>query len=649
MERDFGDQQKHICRHGQFAKAVGKFLTNILDFLRAGNAGDTLVHPDAREAILDVVFGQVGIHADFHSRLNRLFPRAAAQGVHRLAHETHIRLEADLGDKAVLFFAEQVARPANLEVAHRQLVTAAEVAELLEGLEPAHGFLRYAAIRGYHEEGLRQHAAAAHAPTHLVKLAYAKVMRVHDDNRIRVRNIQAGFNNARTYQDIEFLREEAFHHAFQVAVVHLPVGNSDAGFRHPRFHIFSQHVDVLHAVVHHEHLATARKFVADGGRQHHVVALQEFCLYRQAVHRGRIDKRNVAHARHAQVQRTRNRCSAHTERINRHAELAQLFLLLHAKLLLFVNHEQAQVLELVLFVQECMRTDDNVNLPFGNPLENLTFFLRRLVAVYKRDIHREGSKAVAEILVVLCRKDSRRHENRHLLLGGNALEGGAHGNFRLAEAHVTTDKAVHRTAAFHVALDFGGSLHLVGCRVVLEGILEFLLHLAIGRERKAIYQFALRIEFHEVARNLHHLLLDALLEVFPRLAAKAVEFRRFAFARFEPFDFLQVRYRELETVTAIVFQQGAVHETTVHLYAHKPEVTAHAVVLMRHQVAAVERFHHQGSRHRARNLALARFCRMAVKNTRFRKEGDLVVIEPKTFSKVSDKVILNRQSGKDVL
>ena len=268
-----------------------------------------------------------------------------------------------------------------------------------------------------------------------------------------------------------------------------------------------------------KHLPAARKFVADSSRQDHIVALQKLRLYREAVHRRRIDKRDVAHPRHAQVQGTRNRRGAHAERIDSHAELAQLFLLLHAELLLFINHKQAQVLELVFLAQKRVRTDDNVNFPFGYPLENLALFLCRLVAVHERDVHGESRKTVAEVFVMLGGKDGRRHENRDLLFRGNALEGGAHGDFRLPESHVTADKAVHRPPAFHVPLYFGGSLHLVGSRVVLECVLEFLLHLAIGRERKTVHKFALRIKVHEVARNLYDLLLHALLQVFPGLAA----------------------------------------------------------------------------------------------------------------------------------
>ena len=349
------------------------------------------------------------------------------------------------------------------------------------------------------------------------------------------------------------------------------------------------------------------------------------------------------------MQGTRNRRGAHAERIDSHAELAQLFLLLHAELLLFVNHEQAQVLELVFLAQKRVRTDDNVNFPFGYPLENLAFFLCRLVAVHERDVHGESRKTVAEVFVMLGGKDGRRHENRDLLFRGNALEGGAHGDFRLPESHVTADKAVHRPPAFHVPLYFGGSLHLVGSRVVLECVLEFLLHLAIGRERKTVHKFALRIKVHEVARNLYDLLLHALLQVFPGLAAQAVELRGFFIRNFQTLNLLQVRYRELQAVATLVFEQGAVHETAVHFHAHKPEIAAHAVILVSNVVPAVQRFHHQRGSHGARYLALPGLCRMTVENPRFGEERHLVVVEPEPFGKVSDKVILDRQSRKHVL
>ena len=130
-------------------------------------------------------------------------------------------------------------------------------------------------MRGNHEECLREHVTAAHATAHLVKLADTEVVRVHDDNRIRVRYVEARLDDARAHQNIEILRKERVHHALKFAVFHLAVCHGHAGVRNPVFNVFGKHVDALDAVVHDKDLATARQFVFYRGGKNHVVALEE--------------------------------------------------------------------------------------------------------------------------------------------------------------------------------------------------------------------------------------------------------------------------------------------------------------------------------------------------------------------------------------
>ena len=262
QQADLGDGEEHLRGGGQRAETVHEFLRDALDFGRGAGARDALVQRDASEAVLDVVLGEVGIDAQFHAGLHGLVERApAAQGLHRLLDEPHVGLEADFGDEAVLFLAQEVAGTADLEVAHGELVSAAEVGELLERLEAGHGFLRDLAAGGDDEERLREHAAAAHAAAHLVELADAEVVRVDDDDCVRVRDVEAGLDDARAHEDIELAAEEGVHHAFQVVVVHLAVRDGDAGLRHERLDLFGQCINGLHAVVHDEHLAAAGQLV----------------------------------------------------------------------------------------------------------------------------------------------------------------------------------------------------------------------------------------------------------------------------------------------------------------------------------------------------------------------------------------------------
>ena len=547
----------------------------------------------------------------------------------------------------MLFLTEQVTRATDFKVSHRKLVAAAEVGKLLQRLEAAHRFLRDFATLRNDEERFCKHAAAAHATAHLVKLADAKVMRVHDDNRIRVRHVQARFDDARAHENVELARKESVHHAFEFVVFHLPMRHRDLRFGRHRLNLFGKLRNRLHAVIHDKHLAATSKFVKNRVLQNFVIALHQLCFDRQTVDRRRIDERNIANASHAQVQRTRDRRSTHAERIHGKPELAQFFLLLHAELLLFVDNQKSQVLELALVRQQRMRPDDDVHRTVRNLLEDFLLFFGALVAVHERNLDRVSGKAFAEVFVMLRRKNRSRHEDGDLLIRGHALERRTHRDFRLAKAHVTANEAVHRATAFHIALDVGRSTELVWRRIVFERFLEFLLHVAVGRESETFDEFALGVKFHKVARNLDDLFLDALLDVFPSLAAETVELRFDIVRTVEAFNLLQVRHGELQAVAAIVFQQRAVDHTAVDFDADKSQIATNAVVFVRHKVTAIERFNHQRIRDRPRNLVLTSLVRMTVQNSRLSQERNIIVFEPEPFRQVSDKIIFDRQAVKN--
>ncbi len=79
---------------------------------------------------------------------------------------------------------------------------------------------------------------------------------------------------------------------------------------------------------------------------------------------------------------------------------------------------------------------------------------------------------------MLLRQQRRRHQHRDLRPGLDRHEGGAHGDFGLAEADITADHAVHRPGRLHVVEHLADSLGLIGGflegKAVGEGlVLEF--------------------------------------------------------------------------------------------------------------------------------------------------------------------------------
>ena len=84
----------------------------------------------------------------------------------------------------------------------------------------------------------------------------------------------------------------------------------------------------------------------------------------------------------------------------------------------------------------------------------------------------KGRKALLESFVVLEGKDGSGREHCNLLVVADGLESGAHGDFRLAVAHVAAEQAVHGLGRFHVALDVVDRGLLVFGLAEFEGVFE---------------------------------------------------------------------------------------------------------------------------------------------------------------------------------
>ena len=73
------------------------------------------------------------------------------------------------------------------------------------------------------------------------------------------------------------------------------------------------------------------------------------------------------------------------------------------------------------------------------------------------------------------------------------------------------------------------------------------------------------------------------------------------------------------------------------------------MILVRNEIATVQRFNHQGTRNGACNLTLTSLVRMAIENAGFGQEGNSVIFEPETFGHVADNVVLNREAIEHLL
>ena len=187
------------------------------------------------------------------------------------------------------------------------------------------------------------------------------MIRVVDDQRVRHRDIQSGFNDRRTQQHVEFLLAEIQHHVLQRVLPHLAVRNRNARFRHELGELFVALVDRSDAVVEKEYLSAAADFAQNRVADHAVLIFHHVGLHGIARLRRRFQQAHVANADHGHVERARNRRGRHREHVHRLFHVLDAFLVAHAEALLLIDDEQAQVFKLHIFGQQPVRADDDVD------------------------------------------------------------------------------------------------------------------------------------------------------------------------------------------------------------------------------------------------------------------------------------------------
>ena len=246
----------------------------------------------------------------------------------------------------VLFRAEYVARPADFKIAHRQFVAAAEFRELHDRFQSFRSGLRHHAFRFIGEIGVREPRAAPHSATELIQLRNSQPLGIDDDQRIRVGQIDAVFDDRGGDEYVRLARIKIVYVVFQHRFIHAPVRHGNFRFGHDRGDLRGERINTLHAVVQNKHLPVAGKF-ADA-----CVADQRFRLFRhvrlhgQTGTRRRLNRGNIPDPRKRHMQRARNRRRRHGEAVDILAHVFDLFFMLHAETLFFVQYQKPKIFEM---------------------------------------------------------------------------------------------------------------------------------------------------------------------------------------------------------------------------------------------------------------------------------------------------------------
>ena len=132
-----------------------------------------------------------------------------------------------------------------------------------------------------------------------------------------------------------------------------------------------------------------------------------------------------------------------------------------------------------------MRADEDVDLSVLEVGEDLLLVSCAAETVDVVHTHRKAFHPCREALRMLQCKDRGGYEYGHLLAIAHRLERGADRDLRFTEADIAAHESVHRCGLLHVALHIDGRRFLIGCVLVDEAGLEFVLQVVVRLEREA--------------------------------------------------------------------------------------------------------------------------------------------------------------------
>ena len=129
-------------------------------------------------------------------------------------------------------FAEQAASAAQLKVAARNFVAAAEISRLADGLQSFVGNLAQHHATWVKEKRIRLLSGPPDTPAQLVQLPEAETLGVFNNERVYRRHVDAALDDGGAYQDVESAFPKIDDGLLEHEFVHLTVCIGDARLGH---------------------------------------------------------------------------------------------------------------------------------------------------------------------------------------------------------------------------------------------------------------------------------------------------------------------------------------------------------------------------------------------------------------------------------
>ena len=174
----------------------------------------------------------------------------------------------------------------------------------------------------------------------------------------------------------------------------------------------------------------------------------------------------------------------------------------HAETLFLIDDQKSKVFVNDIFCQKPMGSDDNVNCAFSQFFHRLPVFFRRSQTGKHPHFDAVITHSLDKRIVMLARKNRRRHKNSHLLTIHNGFECRTDRDFRLSISDIPADQAVHCLDTFHVFFRIFDRVQLILRLLIRKDLFKFALPNRIFFKCVSLLRLSFCIQIDQFLRDL---------------------------------------------------------------------------------------------------------------------------------------------------
>ena len=424
---------------------------------------------------------------------------------------------------AALGCPEEIPRAADLEIAHRDPESGAELGVLADRLHAAASLAHHHHVAREHQVGVGLLATASDPSAELVKIGQTEAVGAVDDDRVGVGDIEPALDDRGRDQHVGIALHEALHHGLQLPLLHLAVphqrAHAGAEFPEPGSHLFDRADPVVEQV----DLPSPGPLPLDRVADDALVVGADHGLDGLAVGRRRLDHRHVARPHEREVEGAGNRRGGEGQHVDQPEAVLERLLVLHPEPLFLVDDDEPDVLEGHVGREKPVRPHHQVDRSVGQSLHHFPLLGGGAVTAQQLDLDGILAHPLTERPRMLLGQHRGGCEKDNLLPAHERLEGGPQRHLGLAEPDIAAEKAIHRPARLHVLLDLGDRAQLVRGLPVGKALLQLVLPRRVGPVGVTLTGLPLRLQTEKAAGVKEDRFLGGLAGLRPLVVAEGGE------------------------------------------------------------------------------------------------------------------------------